>query len=361
MKKNIYKIVLLIFIIFLAVSIQFSQEKTINKVFELTENKQDENYLFWDPGSFDIDEKGSIYIADTKNSRIQKFDEKGKYTITIGQKGDGPGEFIYPYYIRISGDKIFVFDAGNVRISKFSLEGKFIDSDTAGRMFSTAVFDYEGNIYTKVSSPVGFGGAKPQTLEKYNSKGDFEFKLGERVFSPSSAVKTVSYGSGGSGTGYVSIFGSNILCAVDKTNNVYINYPYNSSKIVKYSPDGTELLTIDPKIEKLKVSEEDKTFLLKKFESYDSINIPKEKPSIMSIDLDDDNNIWIATREGENQGEIHFHVLSREGKYIYKAKITTKNPRNALRIRIKKDNIYILYKSEVEDVRFIKYNIIGNS
>ncbi len=254
MKINISKIVLLILVNLLAVSIQFSQEKTIKKEFELTEGRKDENYLFWDPASFDIDEKGNIYIADTKNSRIQKFDNKGKYTKTIGQNGNGPGEFIYPNYIRISSNKIFVFDAGNIRISKFSLEGEFIDSYTAARMFSTAVFDYEGNIYTNVSSSVGLGTARAQTLEKYNSKGDFEFKLSERVYSPSQALKTVSYETRenrGTGTGYVSLFGSIILCAVDNKNNVYIIYPYNSSKIVKYSPLGTELLSFDPNIEKL--------------------------------------------------------------------------------------------------------------
>ncbi len=364
MKPCFFKAILLTFLILLIVTIHYSQEKTFKKVFDLTENKKDENYLFWDPASFDIDEEGNIYVADTKNSRIQKYDESGKYIATFGQRGEGPGEFIYPYYIRISSNKIFIFDAGNIRISKFSLEGEFIDSYSAARMFSTAVFDYEGNIYTKVSSPVGLGTARAQTLEKYNSKGDFEFKLGERVYSPSQAVKTVSYETReyrGTGTGYVSLFGSNILCAVDNKNNVYIIYPYNSSKIVKYSPQGTELLSFDPKIEKLKVSEEDKLFLLEKFESFDSINIPKKKPSIMSLDLDDNNNIWIATRDGEDQGEIQFHVLSEEGEYLYKAIIATKNPRNAKRIRIRKDNIYILYKSEVEDVRFIKYNIIGNN
>ena len=306
MKINICKIVLLIFVILLTVTIQYSQEKTVKKVFDLTENKKDENYLFWDPASFDIDEEGNIYVADTKNSRIQKYDESGKYIATFGQRGEGPGEFIYPYYIRISGDKIFIFDAGNIRISNFSLEGEFIDSYSAAKMFSTAVFDYEGNIYTKVSSPVGLGTARAQTLEKYNSKGDFEFKLGERVYSPpSQAVKTVykeTRDYRGTGTGYVSLFGSNILCAVDNKNNVYIIYPYNSSKIVKYSPQGTELLSFDPKIENLKVSEEDKLFLLEKFESFDSINIPKTKPSITFIDLDDNNNIWNATRNRETQG-----------------------------------------------------------
>ncbi len=344
-----------------SVSIQYSQEKAIKKVFELIESEQDENYLFWDPASFDIDEKGNIFIADTRNSRIQKFDNKGKYSITIGQKGEGPGEFIYPANIRISDNKIFVFDIGNARISQFSLEGIFIDSVSAGKMFSSAVFDYEGNIYTKATSPTGLGEAKPQVLKKYNSKGDFEFNIGEKVFRSVSAMKKISFGNRGSATGYVALFGSNILCAVDNKNNVYINYPYNSSKIVKYSPQGTELLTFDPKIEKLKVSEEDEIFFLEKFESYDSINIPKEKPSIMSIDIDDNNNIWITTREGENQGEIRFHVLSEEGKYLYKAIITTKNPRIDKQIRIKKDNIYILYKAEGEDVRFIKYNIIGNN
>ena len=80
----------------------------------------------------------------------------------------------------------------------------------------------------------------------------------------------------------------------------------------------------------------------------------------MSIDLDD-NNIWIATREGENQGEIHFQIFSENGEYLYKAILSTKNPRIDKKIRIKKDNIYILSRSEIDYIRFIKYKIIGNN
>ena len=62
---------------------------------------EDENLAFHMPSDIIIDSKGFIYILDSGNHRIQKFDSDGKYITTIGNKGQGPGEFYYPLSIDI--------------------------------------------------------------------------------------------------------------------------------------------------------------------------------------------------------------------------------------------------------------------
>jgi len=356
MRGNLYRLILFSLFILVAATSLFSQEIKIEEVSIFTEKENDDNYIFWEPQDFDVDENGNIYILDTRNGRIQKFADKGKYLKTIGQRGSGPGELIYPDSIRISDTKMFVYDPGNVRISTFTLEGKVIDSVTSGKFFASIIFDYEGNIYSRDKWPISMGSSKPSVLAKYDSKGNFEFNIGEKVSWPMSAIKKRKRG-GGSSISYVSLFSSNILSTIDKNNNVYVTYPYNSSQISKYSSSGNELLKIDPKMKRPKVGEEDREFLLKKFTGYDSVNIPRHKPFIKLINTDDDNKIWITTYDGENKGEIHFHVFSEEGQFLYKAIVTAKNPRTVRRIRIKKDNIYVFFYSQENGSKLIKYRI----
>lgn len=356
MKGSLYRLVLFPLFILVAVTNQFSQEIIIEEVSVFAEKEDDDNYIFWEPTGFDIDENGNVYILDTRNGRIQKFDDNGRYLNTIGQRGSGPGELKYPVSIRISDTKMFVYDPGNVRISTFTLEGKVIDSVTSGKYFNSIMFDYEGNLYSKDTWPISIGSSKPTVLAKYNSKGKFEFNMGEKVFWPMSATKKAKR-EGGSSTTYVSLFGSNILFTIDKNNNVHVTYPFNSSQITKYSSSGTELLKIDHKMERLEVVEEDKEFLYEKFSGYNIVGIPKHKPFIKFINTDDNNNIWITTYDGDINGEIHFHVFSEEGQFLYSTIITAKNPRTVRQIRIKKDNIYVFFYSQENGAKLIKYRI----
>ena len=57
---------------------------------------EDENLAFHIPSDIAIDDQGNIYILDAGNHRIQKFGADGKYITTIGNRGQGPGEFYFP-------------------------------------------------------------------------------------------------------------------------------------------------------------------------------------------------------------------------------------------------------------------------
>jgi hypothetical protein len=91
-------------------------------------NAEDSNYLFYRPNEILVDTSGRIFVLDQGNHRIQVFDSEGGYLQTIGQEGEGPGEFRYPPAMTIVGDRLLVADAGNSRLSSWSLEGEFIES-----------------------------------------------------------------------------------------------------------------------------------------------------------------------------------------------------------------------------------------
>ncbi|MFC1733182.1 NHL repeat-containing protein [candidate division KSB1 bacterium] len=97
----------------------------VQKIGEL--EGEDENYLFYHPGSVVRDSSGNIYVVDTGNCRIQVFNENGVYLKTIGRKGQGPGEFELPRNLFFHSDgNLYVGEPNYSRIIVLSPEGKEI-------------------------------------------------------------------------------------------------------------------------------------------------------------------------------------------------------------------------------------------
>jgi len=68
-----------------------------------------------------VDLSGNIYVADTGNNRIQKFDTNGKFITDWGFPGSGRGEFAYPFGIAVGpSGNVYVADTGNSRIQVFT-------------------------------------------------------------------------------------------------------------------------------------------------------------------------------------------------------------------------------------------------
>jgi hypothetical protein len=125
---------------------------------------------------------GAVYVADSGNARIVKFDAKGNFiaawgsgvsdgtaqsevctsnTCQAGIPGSGPGQFSRPTSIAVgnasgaSANKMFVGDAGNNVVLKFDADGNFLSSidgsTTPQGKYSSLVgvaVDQSGNLWT---------------------------------------------------------------------------------------------------------------------------------------------------------------------------------------------------------------------
>lgn len=110
----------------------------------------EEEYMFSEATRLDVDVEGNIYVLDRKASHIKVFDKEGKFLRTIGNKGQGPGEFQGPRDIYITPQKeILVNDSSTRRLHFFTLDGKFLREASAGKMwlFMGPKADLKGNIY----------------------------------------------------------------------------------------------------------------------------------------------------------------------------------------------------------------------
>jgi tripartite motif-containing protein 71 len=70
---------------------------------------------------------GFVWVADTKNNRIEKFTENYEYVSAFGSKGTGDGQLYYPRHIATdSKGDLWVVDSENSRIEEFSEAGSYL-------------------------------------------------------------------------------------------------------------------------------------------------------------------------------------------------------------------------------------------
>jgi DNA-binding beta-propeller fold protein YncE len=140
---------------------------------------------------------GDLYVADTYNHRIQKFDAAGNFVLSWGSFGGGegvtpgPGQFNEPWGVAVGPDgSVYVADTWNHRVQKFDSNGGYITAwgffgqaetadafwgprdlavDAEGRVYVAdtgnkriAVFDANGASLTSV----GFGGSDPGQFDE---------------------------------------------------------------------------------------------------------------------------------------------------------------------------------------------------
>jgi peptidylamidoglycolate lyase len=116
---------------------------------------------------------GSIYVSDGYiNSRIVKLDANGKFLLSWGKKGSGPGEFNTPHGIAVDArDRVYVADRENGRIQIFSSDGKLLEIWDLKKLAMTKPWGIasgvDGFIYI-VDGGVGYqpGNDLPQSKEQ---------------------------------------------------------------------------------------------------------------------------------------------------------------------------------------------------
>jgi len=180
----------------------------------------DGQFKFWNTdktangGYIAVDDQGNIFVADTENHRIQKFNSKGEYLTQWGKQGKADGELSEPYGIAVdSQGNVYVSELTTKRIQKFDNNGKFMGviakpdpNDVHDQPWWGITVDRTGNIYV--------GSAGGQIL-KFDSTGKLILSWGKDINSHTTVFHLIT----------------------DDAGNLYVSdasRPY----VVKIDPDG---------------------------------------------------------------------------------------------------------------------------
>jgi DNA-binding beta-propeller fold protein YncE len=202
-----------------------------------------------------VDSSGNVYVADTGNDRIQKFDSSGNYVLQWGSTGSGNGQFSNPKAVAVdSSGNVYVADSGNSRIQKFDSSGNYVLQwgswgNGNGQFYITTdiAIDTNNNIYVIEDHRVQKFDTSGNYVTQWGSfgTGNSQFKVPAGVATDSSGnvyvmdslnTRVSKFNSSGTYIAQYPIQGSGI--AVDASGNIYLT---QNNQVNKYDSSGSSL------------------------------------------------------------------------------------------------------------------------
>lgn len=213
-------------------------------VCDLASNKVDvfdekEEYLFSisDPGlvrptAVAVDSLNSIvYVMDTANHRLIKFDLQGNLTGYLGARGTDNGQFNYPTDVDVDDQgNVYVLDSLNARVQVFDVTGKFL------RMFgergtAEGSFEIPKNLAVGNVDQVYVTDALAHKMVVFSSQGELLLRIGGK----SVAKKGIAPGGFYLPRG-VDVDVSGGIWVADTLNRVVHNFQYLNPQYLNRNP-----------------------------------------------------------------------------------------------------------------------------
>lgn len=349
--------------------IVFKEELSIGEV------EGDENYMFGNFIAFNTDEEGNFYVSDPDNNRILKYDPNGKYLLTIGREGQGPGEFQSLSVAKFDKDNnLYVIDIRNQRISFFDKDGKFLrHTRILDRFENLSINSKDIIIAIKTDISPREGNVRKTTRilslfdDKFNSL--VELYKDEREMPLPTRRDVSSLGQYLAKAFSIIAFRPRIRYCLAQNDFIYFGYP-DKYEINIYSPEGKLAKKITRDYKPIEVDEKEKESFVEVAEeafstplftddlkeiTFKKIKYPKYKPAYQIFSLMENGWLAVIVDSRENEYTL-FDIFDQEGRYIANFKATVPllpfEGFNELQFFFKNGKAYAV--AEEDEYKFIK-------
>jgi hypothetical protein len=102
-----------------------------------------------------VDASGQIFILDALDYTLKKFDARGRLLKKAGRQGPGPGEFLAPRVLALSGGRIYALDQSRPGILVFDSDLRYRNTLPVPRPLSMITAIGPGRLAVSGLSPVG--------------------------------------------------------------------------------------------------------------------------------------------------------------------------------------------------------------
>jgi hypothetical protein len=276
------------------------------------EQKTEEELIFQNIYDFVVDDEENIYISDSKAGHIVVFDKKGNHVKTIGSKGQGPGELLFPSEIHVFPQgMVMVQDIDQGCVHFYSSNGEFLRKQSLHTLpFFDARIDSKGNIIACYVIP---GDDYITVLKKLDS--DFQSL---ETYTSLPMVSRLSIRP--RRWNYFEWRAGNIVWNVTKEDNI-IWGDVTKYEIHVCTTEGKLAKKIVKEHESKKIENEERDRLLIEQFGEDfvpsGVEFPSNYPAYETFSCDDAGRIFVRTWDRTEDGIGNYYdVFDSEGKYI---------------------------------------------
>lgn len=265
----------------------------------------------------DVLPDGTVFVIDSKDSRVKVFDAAGKFLRAFGRKGQGPGEMNQPTGILVTPDQeILVEDILNRRLAVFAPDGTFRRHVSTAKALGISGIQMDGRgLIVARSMGLAEGGKMALEVKTYDAEFNPKVKLASIEMQVSTQVKINPFQA------------MDLLYALGRDGLLYLGSA-KAYEIRIVSAEGRLLKTVGRDSDPVPVTQADKDEMLKSLASPPGVNLkdmiqfPDVFPPFGSFVLADGGRLLVRTFEkGQAKKEFYWDVFDADGRYIARVPI----------------------------------------
>jgi len=284
----------------------------------------EDNYYFPRRISLSVDDQGNIFVLDTGNYRVQKYDSSGSHLLSIGRQGQGPGELRSPSYLSLDKKgNLWIFDSGARGIKVFAKDGQHLKSLKIMTFIQPQVFiSQEGFIFGRKDEYRSPDGPKESIL---------------KIHPEDSEVETVAefHGEQKSNQPWFAIHFYTTRLVMCPLNPDAFCYGHSSEyKIYVADGSGETIRIIEKQEEPTPITGSEKDMTVKEGiyamiglsrppEDGKGVVFPSHRPYFSRMIADDRGRLYVSRHPSilDKDGPKEFDVFAEEGNYLYRIEL----------------------------------------